>query len=147
MEIAGQAAAPHLSSDAADRFIIEGPPVSLPPRSAIAVALALHELATNAAKYGALSVREGRVHIGWRTTPGEAGAVRLRMTWTETGGPPVTTPRTRGFGTRLIERGLATELRGEVRIDYPTTGVICTIDAFLSGEAAPDWEARSDVSG
>ena len=145
-DIAGQAAAPHLSSEKADRFVIEGPTVNLPPRSAIAVALALHELATNAAKYGALSVREGQVHIGWSAAPGEGGAVRLRMTWTETGGPPVTRPKIRGFGSRLIERGLAAELRGEVRIDYPPTGVVCTIDASIFAEAPPVWEARGDVS-
>lgn len=146
-DIAAQAAAPHLSSDHADRFIIEGPPVNLPPRSAIAIALALHELATNAAKYGALSVRGGRVRIVWSTSPAEGDGLRLRMVWTETGGPPVTPPTTRGFGTRLIERGLAAELRGEVRIAYPSTGVVCTIDAIISPETAPDWEARVDVSG
>lgn len=146
LEIAGQAAAPYLSCDHADRFVIDGPPVNLPPRSAIAVALALHELATNAAKYGALSVPGGRVRIGWSASPVEGDAVRLRMTWTETGGPPVTIPRTRGFGSRLIERGLATELRGEVRIEYPPTGVVCAIDAVISADPSPDWEVRVDLS-
>lgn len=145
-EIAVQAAAPHLSTGHADRFVIEGPAVNLPPRSAIAVALALHELATNAAKYGALSVLEGRVRIAWTATPADDGAVRLRMTWTESGGPPVTTPTTRGFGTRLIQRGLAAELRGEVLIDYPVTGVICRIDAVITADPSPAWEARADLS-
>lgn len=145
-EIAVQASAPHLSTGHADRFVIEGPAVNLPPRSAIAVALALHELATNAAKYGALSVLDGRVHIAWETAPADDGAVRLRMTWTESGGPPVATPRTRGFGTRLIERGLASELRGVVRIDYAATGVICTIDAVIAADPSPPWEARADLN-
>lgn len=144
-EIALQAAAPHLSSVHADRFVIEGPGVNLPPRSAIAVALALHELATNAAKYGALSVLEGRVRIDWTASPGEDGDVRLHMTWRESGGPPVTPPAKRGFGTRLIERGLAAELRGKVWIDYPPDGVACTVDAVISAEVSTDWEARVDL--
>lgn len=145
-EIAGQAAAPHLSSSHVDRFVIEGPAVNLPPRSAIAVALALHELATNAAKYGALSVLEGRVRIDWTTAPGEGDDVRLHMTWRESDGPAVIPPATRGFGSRLIERGLAAELRGEVRIDYPLTGVVCTVDAVIAAEPSTDWEARADLS-
>jgi two-component sensor histidine kinase/PAS domain-containing protein len=144
-DIAAQAAAPHRSAEHSDRFVIEGPPVHLPPRSAIAVALALHELATNAAKYGALSVPEGRVRIDWTTAAGEAGDTRLHMTWRESGGPPVSPPRSRGFGSRLIERGLATELRGRVRIDYPPAGVICTADAVISAQDATDWEARADL--
>lgn len=144
-EIARQAAAPHLSSDR-DRFVIEGPHVDLPPRSAIAVALALHELATNAAKYGALSVPEGRVRIDWSTAPGEGDDFRLKVTWRESGGPPVAPPASRGFGTRLIERGLAAELRGEVRIDYQPDGVVCTVDAVVSATSETDWGAQADLS-
>ncbi|MCF8503757.1 MAG: PAS domain-containing protein [Caulobacter sp.] len=145
-EIAGQAAAPHLSSDHQDRFVIEGPAVNLPPRSAIAVALALHELATNAAKYGALSVLEGRVRIKWTASLEAGGDVRLHMTWRESGGPPVNAPATRGFGSRLIERGLAAELRGRVRIDYPATGVVCTADAVIAAESPTDWAAEADLT-
>ncbi|HRD28595.1 MAG TPA: HWE histidine kinase domain-containing protein [Caulobacter sp.] len=144
-DIAARAAAPHLSADHGDRFVIEGPPVHLPPRSAIAVALALHELATNAAKYGALSVPEGRVRIDWTTAAGEAGDTHLRMTWRESGGPPVSPPRARGFGSRLIERGLATELRGRVRIDYPPSGVICTADAIIPAPDVIDWDIRANL--
>jgi two-component sensor histidine kinase len=144
-EIALQAAAPHQASSHGVRFTLEGPAVSLPPRSAIAVALALHELATNAAKYGALSVLEGRVHIAWTAEPLRDGGLGLRMTWRESDGPAVTPPTSRGFGTRLIERGLAAELRGKVRIDYPPTGVVCTVDAVIPAEAPADWEVRPDV--
>ena len=111
----------------------------------VAVALALHELATNAAKYGALSVLEGRVHIAWTAEPLRDGGLGLRMTWRESDGPAVTLPTSRGFGTRLIERGLAAELRGKVRIDYPPTGVVCTVDAVIPAEAPADWEVRPDV--
>lgn len=144
-EIAEQAAAPHLSSDHPDRFVISGPPVDLPPRSAIAVALALHELATNAAKYGALSAPGGRVTIDWTAAPGEDRELQLTMTWRESGGPAVAEPVARGFGTRLIQRGLPAELRGQVRIDYAPQGVICTIDAVITPEPATDWAAQADL--
>ena len=128
-EIAWQAAAPYDPEGDRHRFEIAGPPVNLPPKSAIAVALAFHELATNAAKYGALSVPGGRVRIYWTTSPSDGGGARLTLTWTESGGPPVTAPRAAGFGTRLIERGLADELQGAARIAYPATGVVCVIEA------------------
>jgi two-component sensor histidine kinase len=88
--------------------------------------MALHELGTNALKYGALSREQGRVSVQWTT---EAGRFRLR--WKETGGPPVSPPGHRGFGSRMIERGLAAELQGEVRIDWRPQGVVCTIDSPL----------------
>lgn len=140
-DIVGQIVAPHLSTGHGDRFAIEGEPVNLPPRTAIAVALATHELATNAAKYGALSARDGRVHIAWSASPEGEGDTRLRLTWTERGGPPVSKPTRQGFGTRMIERGLAAELRGEVRIDFQPDGVVCVIDALIAPEPAPDWAA------
>lgn len=146
-DIACQAAAPYCSPDHRDRFVIEGPAVSMSPRSAIAVALALHELATNAAKYGALSVPGGRVRIAWVTETLDGGDIGLRMSWRESGGPVVAPPRTRGFGSRLIERGLAAELRGTVRIDYPPTGVACTIDALIAAEPAGAWRDGARLSG
>jgi two-component sensor histidine kinase len=99
---------------------------------ALSLSMALHELGTNAAKYGALSVPEGRVRIDWTVTPGPTAA-RLTLTWTESGGPPVTVPTRRGFGSRLIERGLTAELSGEARIDFAPEGVICRIEAGLKG--------------
>jgi PAS domain S-box-containing protein len=112
------------------RFSLIGPAVRLSPRTALSLSMALHELATNAVKYGALSTAEGRVTIAW-TVDIQDGAERLDLTWTETGGPPVTAPERRGFGSRLIERGLAAELSGEAEIRFEPTGVVCQIRALL----------------
>ena len=92
--------------------------------------MALHELATNAVKYGALSNGTGNVAIDWRLVPGDPQ--RFRFRWVEKGGPPVETPRKRGFGSRLIERGLAQDLAGEARLSFEREGVVCTIEAPLS---------------
>jgi two-component sensor histidine kinase len=92
--------------------------------------MALHELCTNAVKYGALSRSGGHVRILWDEGNGENGP-RLRMYWEERGGPPVAPPSRKGFGTRLIERGLARELGGEVMLDYRPEGLACTIDLPL----------------
>jgi len=89
--------------------------------------MAFHELAVNAAKYGALSVPGGRVQVIW----GSCGAERLRLEWRETGGPPVHPPRRRGFGSRMIEKALATELHGQVQLDFPPEGVCCTMEMAL----------------
>lgn len=115
----------------AERFHLDGPPVRLAPKAALALSMALHELMTNAAKYGALSNVDGQVRVTWRRNRGDAGE-RLQLRWEETDGPPVTTPTRQGFGTRLITGGLARELGGEVRLDYPPGGVVCEIDAQLA---------------
>jgi two-component sensor histidine kinase len=115
-----------------DGFELDGPAVRLSPRSALSLSMALHELATNAAKYGALSSPSGRVRIAWRIQDGP-GAPRLELIWSESGGPTVTPPTRRGFGSRLIERGLAAELSGEARIQFEPTGVICRIVALIEG--------------
>jgi PAS domain S-box-containing protein len=128
-EIIDEAVAPHCGSGK-DRFEFEGPKVWLSPKHALAMTMALHELCTNAAKYGALSNDIGQVRIEWFVT-GLNGGPRLRMRWIETGGPEVRKPERRGFGSRLIERGLSQDLGGEVRIDFLPTGVICTISAPL----------------
>lgn len=117
--------APHRVRE--DRIVAEGPDLSISPKIAVSLALALHELATNAAKYGALSVAAGRIEIRWRHEDR-----RLRLVWRESGGPPVEAPTSRGFGTRMIERGLAADLGGAVKIDFRPEGVVCTIDAALS---------------
>lgn len=108
------------------RVTAEGPPVHLEPKIAVALSLALHELATNAAKYGALSTPEGRAAVRWALAQ-----PRLTLTWTESGGPPVTPPTRTGFGARLLERGLAAELGGTVRLDFRPEGLVCTIDAMI----------------
>lgn len=114
----------------AERFELSGPAVRLSPKTALSLSMALHELATNALKYGALHAPSGRVRIAWEVADGQ-GAERLRLTWTERDGPPVTPPAQRGFGTRLIERGLAAELSGSAAIDFRPEGVVCQIEALL----------------
>ena len=109
------------------RFSVEGPDVRLQSKAALTLAMVFHELATNAAKYGALSnTANGKVDISWKVESG-APDDRLRLQWRESGGPPVTRPSRKGFGSRLIEGGLAQELDGEVRLDYAPAGLVCQI--------------------
>lgn len=117
------------------RFVASGPPVRLSPRLALSLSMALHELATNAVKYGALSIPAGHVRVSWTvTSPQDDGErARLVLTWREFDGPPVSPPSRRGFGSRLIERGLAAELSGEAHIDFRPDGVVCRIEAGLEG--------------
>ncbi|MFD0460909.1 sensor histidine kinase [Microvirga aerilata] len=119
---------------AGKRFEIDGPRLRLAPGMALALAMALHELATNAAKYGALSVSSGRVTIKWTTAGSSPPLFMLR--WEEEGGPTVELPTRRGFGTRLIERMLANDLSGEVRLSYEPAGVTCVVKAPLMNPAA-----------
>jgi two-component sensor histidine kinase len=115
----------------AGRFHIHGPQVRLPPRMALALAMALQELATNAIKYGALSAEAGTVEIGWSVTD-EAGLPRLHLRWEERGGPPVAAPTRRGFGSRLIERSLAQDLGGSVTLAFDPDGLTCTLEAPIA---------------
>jgi PAS domain S-box-containing protein len=114
----------------AARFEITGPSVRLAPKAALSLSLALHELMTNATKYGALSNEPGHVVLTWDRTA-EADAERLNLRWEEIDGPSVSTPSRQGFGSRLITGGLARELGGDVRLEYPSAGVVCTINATL----------------
>ena len=100
------------------------PNLRLRPGAAEMIGLAMHELATNAIKYGALSTQAGRVAVNW-----EVAGARLIWHWRESAGPPVETPTRKGFGSRMIERALATQLSGTVVIEYQRAGVLCTIDA------------------
>lgn len=108
------------------RIHLSGPDVTIAARPALTLTLTLHELATNAAKYGALSVPEGRVHIVWRIEPGPDSA-SLHLSWVESGGPPVKPPQHRGFGTRLIDGALAFEMGGRASVDFSPTGVAWSI--------------------
>ncbi len=112
------------------RFLLDGPDLPIVPKTAISLALAIHELATNAVKHGALSHPDGRVEIHWART-GDCSAPRLALSWTESDGPPVAAPAQRGFGTRMIERGLAAELGGTVKIAFAPRGLVCKVDAPL----------------
>jgi PAS domain S-box-containing protein len=122
----------HLAGEGA-RFDVEGEPLRLAPRAALALAMALHELGTNAVKYGALSVEGGRVSIGWAEENG-----RLRLEWRESGGPPVEAPSRRGFGSRLIERGLAADLGGTAALHFEPAGLRCQIEASLAAIGAAE---------
>jgi PAS domain S-box-containing protein len=117
-------------TEAADPIRLAGEPVALPPRTAVTLALALHELATNAAKYGALSRPEGTVSVAWRVEPTVAGRLLL-IDWTEEGGPPVVEPVSRGFGLRLVERGLTRELSGAAQITFEPAGLRGSIQVPL----------------
>jgi len=125
-EIVAEAMAPYRSV-AEQRLRIAGPDVRLAPHTALAIAMALQELATNAAKYGSLSTGAGRVDIGWTVGPSAQGAL-LRLVWEESGGPTVVPPTRQGFGSRLLERGLAREIGGEVRLRFEAGGVVCTVE-------------------
>lgn len=110
-----------------ERFKVEGDNIRLRPKTTLALGIAFHELATNASKYGAFSNDAGTVSIGWTIAPSAAGD-RLILHWREKDGPPVAPPTRKGFGTQVIERGLAHELDGDVRLDYAPSGVVCTMD-------------------
>ena len=111
----------------AERFAIKGENVRLSPKATLALGIALNELATNAVKYGALSNEAGTISIKW-TLGQKADGRRLWLHWREQGGPPVTPPTRKGFGSRVIEQGLAHELEGKVELDYLPGGIVCTID-------------------
>ena len=125
---------PHCSNAGRSRCTARGPALWVDTKTALALSMALHELGTNAAKYGAFSAADGHVLVEWETLQLE-GEARLRLFWTESGGPPVSAPTHRGFGSRLIERGLATELRGDVKLSFEPGGVVCTVDVPLPERA------------
>jgi two-component sensor histidine kinase len=123
------------AAPATPRVSVAGPPVRLAPETALALSMAMHELATNAAKHGSLSVPAGRVEVNWRVEPldGAAGKA-LALEWAEHGGPPVQgPPARRGFGSRLIERGLPVQLGrgGTVALEFAPEGLRCRIRAPL----------------
>lgn len=132
-DIVAEQLSPYESGDR-DRFHIEGPGVKLHPNRAVTLGMTLGELATNAAKYGALSVDSGSVTVRWSRLDTPEG-VRLRLAWIERGGPIVSVPQRRGFGTRMIERGVAGGLQGEVRMIYDPAGFTGEIEfPLLKGE-------------
>lgn len=112
-----------------DGIAIAGPPVRLRPSVALSLSMAFHELGTNALKYGALSCPSGRVDLHW-TVLEESGELLLQ--WTESGGPAVRAPVSRGFGSRLLERAVAAELKGQVSIEFAADGLRCSIRAPMA---------------
>jgi two-component sensor histidine kinase len=118
-----------------ERFVMSGPDLLLQSRAALAVGLAVHELATNAAKYGALTAERGQVLIAWEII-GDAQKGRFHLSWIERGGPEVSLPLRTGFGSRLIQNAFSSELNGTVNIDYEPEGLTCMVDADLRAVAA-----------
>lgn len=119
-------------SGRAERLVVKGPRVRIPPKATLALGIAFNELATNAVKYGAFSNDSGSVWISWTIERGQGGD-RLMLIWRESGGPPVVPPAHKGFGSQVVERGLAHELGGTVHLDFPPGGVVCTIDIPMAG--------------
>jgi len=127
-DLIGEALAPFSGAEGmADRFVITGENIRLSPKAALALGIAFNELATNAAKYGALSNEAGAISINWKLDQRSDGKW-LCLHWREKDGPTVTPPTRKGFGSRVIEQGLAHELDGTVHIDYVSSGLVCTID-------------------
>jgi PAS domain S-box-containing protein len=115
--------------------LFSGQAIHVPPRVALMLSMAVHELATNAAKYGALSSSDGRIEVSW-VAKANGSAPRLQLCWREENGPPVAKPTHKGFGTRLLEHGIETELGGSALIEFAPSGVRCEIDVPLTNDDA-----------
>lgn len=114
---------------APSRIILEGPHVRVNAKQMQALSMSLHELATNAAKYGALSNDHGTVHVGWTFNRGNRS--HFRLVWQEAGGPEVKQPDRQGFGTKMLTRILAQELNGEISLEYEANGLVCKMEGWL----------------
>jgi PAS domain S-box-containing protein len=124
----------------AKRIELEGPPLRLPPKIALALALAFHELGTNAMEHGALSSEKGRIKLQWRFTESDVKS-GFQLRWKETGGPKVKPPKTRGFGSLFLERVLSSELKGRTSLSFAPGGVTYEIaapaDVIMDGSETP----------
>ncbi|WP_428487019.1 HWE histidine kinase domain-containing protein [Rhodopila sp.] len=123
--------------DSVERVKVHGPELRLMPNAALVLSMALHELATNAAKYGALSVANGQVEVSWRRldrSPEAPGGGVLDLFWRERGGPPVTSSPRRGFGSSLIESSVTYQLGGDVRMAFEAEGLECRFLLPLSSK-------------
>lgn len=125
--VLGLALQPFMSEEGPRRIIISGPPVDLSEHTAGGLALAAHELATNAVKYGALSVPEGKVLLSWSVTR-NGDAKKVVLEWRETGGPAVSAPEKPGFGTRVVKQSVAHEPASQVTLDYKPEGLLCRFE-------------------
>lgn len=130
------------------RFNLDGPPLRVASRASMSLSMAVHELCTNAAKYGALSVPGGSVAIEWHLAADpETGTTRFRLTWVERNGPPVTPPQHQGFGSQLIRAALAGELAGTARLDFEPAGVCFRLDADAARVLADPSELSTTPIG
>ena len=131
--------APFLAGQSAE---LDGPPVVLPPGTAQPLAMAVHELATNAAKHGALSIPDGRVSVSWRVEDGT-----LRLCWAEAGGPPLAGPPSRrGFGSRVLESTVRGQLGGALSLTWARTGLVCQIEVPFRRSSAEMATAGTDAT-
>jgi PAS domain S-box-containing protein len=128
-------------TDTARRVGLHGEPVHLSPKIAVTLGMVMHEMATNAAKYGALSQADGRVDVTWYVCP-DANGARLHIEWAEEGGPPMPKPGQQGFGSRLILQSVERDLEGTVKFDYRPTGLHCAVDFPLAEAGAPAQAAE-----
>ncbi|KXG87234.1 sensor histidine kinase [Agrobacterium bohemicum] len=126
-----------------EQFDVSGPEVNISPKAVVGLALILHELSTNAAKYGALGVSSGRVTVSWDVSSSDA---QLSISWKETGGPQVTPPSRKGFGSRLIEALSSGQLGGYVELNYDVCGVHCIISAPLDSGWSDNDHVQSRLS-
>lgn len=141
-DIAAEALAPFATGDRT-RLQVDGPEVRLRPRAALTLAMVLHELSTNAAKYGALSDAVGRVALSWSIRNRNQGPW-LRLVWRESGGPAVQPATRKGFGSTLIDQGIAHELGGSAELNFEPSGVTCTIE-FPLGAAQSAGDGRRET--
>lgn len=112
------------------RILLAGPSIRLAPQTAISLTMAVHELCTNAAKYGSLSTESGTLSVQWSLDD------RFNMVWRETGGPAVVQPQRQGFGTTMLQRVLSDQLQGSVTVTFEKSGLVCSIDAPAEGVRA-----------
>jgi two-component sensor histidine kinase len=142
-ELVNLVLAPHAAGPAGPRHTASGPSLWLPAETAVPLSVALHELAANAARHGALGQPQGAVSVSWRLEEvGSGRAPVLRLRWEERGGPRLEgPPRRRGFGLRLLETGLAAEVGGSVSVEFRPTGLVCDIEAPLKAAATAVPEA------
>ena len=129
-ELVDHALAAYRGEKTSDTFSVVGPRIRLGARTATAFSMALHELATNAGKYGALSTGSGKISIAWRVEDTSKGRL-LYFDWVESGGPVVVPPKRRGFGSTLVEQALSSELGGRAKLSFEPEGVACSICATL----------------
>jgi two-component sensor histidine kinase len=134
-EVIDTALAPYRTGEG--RFTVAGPALDVRSRQAFALSLAIHELATNALKYGALAVDSGGVSLTWRTEDHDGGP-QFVLVWRETGGPPASQPSGTGFGSRLIPRVLQDGFRGSVDVAFEADGLVCRLTAPLENLASTD---------